>query len=134
MKKSGRLLLGILIAALSFIAVVVGLSLTLINWEPNNQPVTTNPGIQATGLPTFTQPPSGPTNTPPAILPTATSGLATYTPPPPQGWERYPVAPKDNLYSISLAHNIAVADLQAANCLKDSTFIQAGQTIYVPKR
>ncbi|MFH2101828.1 MAG: LysM domain-containing protein [Chloroflexota bacterium] len=51
---------------------------------------------------------------------------------PPQGWITYLIQPGDNLYRLSLAYGINVKDLQRANCLGNSTLINAGTLLYVP--
>ena len=51
---------------------------------------------------------------------------------PPYGWITYTVKVGDNLYRISLAYRVSVAELQNANCLGYSTRINAGQRLYVP--
>ena len=51
---------------------------------------------------------------------------------PPPGWILYTVQEGDNLYRLSLAFSITVQELQLANCLGSSTYIRAGQRIYVP--
>ncbi|RME07271.1 MAG: LysM peptidoglycan-binding domain-containing protein [Anaerolineae bacterium] len=71
-------------------------------------------------------------------LPTATATAAllpTVTPipcGPPAGWITYIVQAGDTLYRIGLAYGVTVGQLQQANCLGASTYIQAGQTLYVP--
>lgn len=49
----------------------------------------------------------------------------------PYGWVAYIVKPGDNLYRLSLAFGVTQYQLQVANCLS-STFIYAGQVLYVP--
>lgn len=52
---------------------------------------------------------------------------------PPPGWIRYVVQPQDNLYRLSLAYGVSVAQLQQANCLPYyQTAISAGQLLWVP--
>ena len=51
---------------------------------------------------------------------------------PPSGWVFYTVKAGDNLYRISLAYRVSVAQLQNANCLGYSTQIKVGQKLYVP--
>ncbi len=51
---------------------------------------------------------------------------------PPVGWVNYTVKYGDTLFQIGLAHGVTVSQLQAANCLGSSTYIQAGQNLYVP--
>ncbi len=58
---------------------------------------------------------------------------ATYVPcGAPAGWVNYYVQPGDTLYQISLAYRVTVEQLQIANCLGSSTYIQAGKILKVP--
>ena len=50
----------------------------------------------------------------------------------PAGWILYTVQPGDNLYRLSRAYGITVADLQKANCMGTSTIIITGKKLYVP--
>ncbi len=50
----------------------------------------------------------------------------------PPGWVNYVVQPGDTLFSLSQKFRTSVAELQRANCLGSSTFIQAGKVIKVP--
>ncbi len=50
----------------------------------------------------------------------------------PSGWILYTVQAGDNLYRLSLAYRVTVAELQKANCMGSSTKIKAGQKLYVP--
>ncbi len=50
----------------------------------------------------------------------------------PAGWITYIVRSGDTLFSISQMFRVTVAELQRANCLGSSTFIQAGQRLKVP--
>lgn len=50
----------------------------------------------------------------------------------PAGWVNYIVQSGDTLFSISQKFRVSVADLQRANCLGNSTFIQAGKILKVP--
>lgn len=69
-------------------------------------------------------------------------GVRLYVPPlptatlipcgPPSSWIIYIVKPKDNLYHISTLYQTTVPQLQAANCLGNSTLIITGQKLYVP--
>lgn len=67
-----------------------------------------------------------PTSTP-TPRPTATRCVS-----PPYGWITYTVKSGDTLYSISVAYGISVAELQAGNCMGSSTYIMAGETLWVP--
>lgn len=61
--------------------------------------------------------------------------LPTATPIPcgaPAGWVNYVVQPGDTLFSLSQKFRVSVAELQRANCLGSSSFIQAGKVIKVP--
>ena len=51
---------------------------------------------------------------------------------PPPGWVFYTVQPGENLFRIGLAFGVEVSTLQWANCLGNSTYIRAGQRLYVP--
>lgn len=76
----------------------------------------------------------------PPLPPTATLSPSPITPPPtqpiqcgpPSGWVTYRVQSGDNLYRLSLAYGVTVAQLQQANCLGASTKIKTGQVLYVP--
>lgn len=50
----------------------------------------------------------------------------------PPGWVNYVVQSGDTLFSLSQKFRVSVAELQRANCLGSSTFIQAGKVIKVP--
>lgn len=61
--------------------------------------------------------------------------LPTVTPIPcgaPAGWVNYIVQPGDTLFLLSQKFRVSVSELQRANCLGSSTFIQAGKAIKVP--
>lgn len=52
---------------------------------------------------------------------------------PPAAWVKaYAVQPGDNLFRISLAYRISVAQLQSANCMGTSTLIYTNQRLWVP--
>jgi LysM repeat protein len=50
----------------------------------------------------------------------------------PYSWIVYIVQPGDNLYRLSQAYGITVADLQRANCMGSSILLRVGQRIHVP--
>jgi len=50
----------------------------------------------------------------------------------PAGWVNYSVLLGDTLYKIGLSYRVSVAQLQIANCLGSSTYIQVGKIIKVP--
>lgn len=61
--------------------------------------------------------------------------LPTVTPIPcgaPAGWVNYIVQPGDTLFLLSQKFRVSVSELQRANCLGSSTFIQAGKALKVP--
>jgi LysM repeat protein len=51
---------------------------------------------------------------------------------PPHNWTRYTVQRGDTLYRISQLFRTTVYQLRAANCMGSSSFIQAGQILWVP--
>jgi hypothetical protein len=87
--------------------------------------------------------PEAKTNTP---TPTATVGpsptpTVTYTPTktlvaancgPPSGWVLHTVRTGETLESLSALYRVAQAELQAANCRGEMTFIVPGEKFYVP--
>jgi LysM repeat protein len=79
-------------------------------------------------LPSTTPSPSNtPTNT--QTLPPSSTSISCG---PPAGWVKYTVKPGDTLFSLSQVLGVTVAQLQLANCLGNSTVIQAGQSLWVP--
>ncbi len=50
----------------------------------------------------------------------------------PHGWGLYYVRSGDTLYHIGMIFNTTVTALQQANCMGNSTYIYAGQRLYVP--
>ena len=52
---------------------------------------------------------------------------------PPVNWYPYRIRPGDTLYSLAIATNSTVRELQRANCLSSPDRIQVGQLIYLPK-
>jgi LysM repeat protein len=50
----------------------------------------------------------------------------------PHGWGLYYVRSGDTLYHLGMIFNTTVTELQRANCLGNSTYIYAGQQLYVP--
>jgi len=50
----------------------------------------------------------------------------------PPGWVNYYVVSGDTLYSISLRYRVTVTQLQIANCLGSSTYLQVGKLLKVP--
>ena len=87
------------------------------------------PPPKPTHTPTHTERPNN-TDTPEPTLTTA-----KVTPVPcgqPHGWGLYYVQPGDTLYHLGMIFNTTVYALQEANCLGNSTYIYAGQQLYVP--
>jgi LysM repeat protein len=78
------------------------------------------PPLSSTASPS----PSSTSNAPPTNTPIPCG--------PPSGWDLYTVQSGDTLYSLAQATNTTVYALQAANCLGGSTFIQAGEQIWLP--
>ena len=50
----------------------------------------------------------------------------------PYGWIRYTVQPYDTLFRLSQEVGVSIYDLQRANCLGGSTYIRAGQLLWLP--
>jgi LysM repeat protein len=73
----------------------------------------------------------------PALPPTSTPSIspATVTPipcGPSWGWVPYVVRYGDTLFKLSLAYGVSVPQIQFANCMGSSTYIRAGQSLYLP--
>ncbi len=64
--------------------------------------------------------------------PTATQRITSIPCGAPYGWVNYYVVPGDTLYSIGLRYGVLVGELQRANCLGNSTYIQVGRSLQVP--
>lgn len=67
-----------------------------------------------------------PTTTP-SLNPSVTSCVS-----PPSGWVLYTIKSGDTIYSLSLIFGLSTTELQNANCMGNSTYIQAGGTLWVP--
>jgi LysM repeat protein len=67
-----------------------------------------------------------PTKTP-TLSPSVTSCIS-----PPNGWVLYTIRSGDTLYSLSQIFGLSVTELQTANCMGNSNYIQAGNTLWVP--
>ncbi len=64
-------------------------------------------------------------------IPTGTTSTSTCGPAP--GWvQSYTVQAGDTLYRIATTHYTTVTTLQSANCKGSSTFITAGERLWVP--
>jgi len=50
----------------------------------------------------------------------------------PYGWESYSVRSGDTLFTLALVTMVTIAELQAANCMEDSTEIIIGQLLQLP--
>lgn len=79
----------------------------------------------ATATPTPSPTPSSTTTMP---APTGTTFSCTRPP----GWITYIVQSGDTLYSLAQAYSTTVYQLQVANCLGSSTYIRAGDELWVP--
>lgn len=51
---------------------------------------------------------------------------------PKEGWIEYVIKPTDSLFRISLLFGISIEELQEANCMGDSTYVNPLQVIYIP--
>lgn len=52
---------------------------------------------------------------------------------PPDGWSTYTVLAGDTLFGIATAYGTSSDNLAEANCLRDASSINVGQTLYVPQ-
>lgn len=131
---------GVIIAILSVILVLGGISLALAESLPSAAPTqipppTLPPGFFTPTLPlafeTATQPTGMPTETASATaLPTLTSLPPTVCPPP-SGWIAVIVSANDTIYSLAQRYNTTPETLSTRNCLP-SINISAGSVLYVP--
>ena len=76
-------------------------------------------------------PPLPPTAPPPAE-PSQTPSRTPVPCGPPGGWVRYIIRSGDTLFNLSIRVGASVPQLQFANCLGSSTYIRAGDGLYVP--
>jgi LysM repeat protein len=134
---------GLIIAVLSLLLVIGGISLSLAENTPPEQPTPTPlPPILATSidLPTLTPiivastntlEASTPTWTSTAAPPTATQAAPVAVCNPPAGWIPITVSASDTLYTIAERYKTTAEILNASNCLND-TVPAAGSRLYVP--
>jgi len=133
---------GLIVAVFSVLLVLGGISLSLAENKPDEQPTPTPlPPIVATSieLPTFT-PIIVNTNTPEVAtqtatqtftpLPSATQVAAVVCNPPP-GWIQIIVSASDTLYTIAERYKTTAEILNTSNCL-NNTIPVAGSRLYVP--
>lgn len=131
---------GLIIAVVSLLLVLGGISLSLAENTPPEQPTPTPlPPIVSTSieLPTFT-PIVASTNTLAAttetatatIVPNATLAVAIVCNPPP-GWLQILVNASDTLYTIAERYKTTAEALNASNCL-NNTIPAVGSRLYVP--
>lgn len=129
---------GVLIAIISLLLVVGGISLSLAETKPPQQPTPLPPVIIVTSL---EQPTSTPilvnTNTvePPPTLTATVMPSATLAVPvvcnPPAGWLQIVINTNDTLYTIAERYKTTAEILSANNCLGNS-LPAAGSLLYVP--
>ena len=133
---------GLIVAVLSLLLVVGGISLSLAENKPLEQPTPTPlPPIVATSieLPTFT-PIIANTNTLEVptqtatqtftALPSATLAVSVVCNPP-AGWIQITVRSSDTLYTIAERYKTTTDILNASNCL-NNTFPAVGSRLFVP--
>ena len=133
---------GLIVAVVSVLLVLGGISLSLAENQPDEPPTPTPlPPIIATSieLPTFT-PIIVNTNTPEAATQTATQTF-TASPSatlavaavcnPPTGWIQIIVSASDTLYTIAERYKTTAEILNISNCL-NNTIPAAGSRLYVP--
>lgn len=131
---------GVIIAIVSIVLVLGGISLALAESAAPDAPPPTpiSPTVQV--FPTFlTTPliPSTPTETP-TITATAIIEIAPILPPVqptacvvPAGWFQVAVGPNDTIYSLAQRYNTTEASIVNGNCLTSAN-LQPGSAIYVP--
>ena len=124
---------GFIIAAVSLILVIGGISLSLAETSPATLPPTPSP-IPTTFAVEFASP--LPTQNIPTLVSSATPTLVVNTPQavvcnPPAGWIAITVGTNDTLYSIAERYKTTVENLNTGNCLND-TAPAAGSILYVP--
>jgi len=124
---------GFIIAAISVILVIGGISLALTESSPTSQPPTPSP-IPTTFAVEFASP--LPTQIPPTTIPTETVVLiATNTQVTqciiPSGWISITVGANDTLYSIAERYKTTADILDTNNCL-NGLVPTAGSVLYVP--
>ncbi len=133
---------GVIIAIVSVVLVIGGISLALAETLPQRATPTPIPPTLPLSFPTPTitasfapQTETGTatiTETPPAVVPSSTNTLLAPTSCiPPVGWIRITVAAGDTVYSLAQRYKTTADALSAANCLS-SVELPAGYTIYVP--
>jgi LysM repeat protein len=64
--------------------------------------------------------------------PRSTATKAVVSCGPPSSWVHYTIKHGDTLTRIGLTYGVSITQLQSANCLGNSTAIQAGKQLYVP--
>jgi len=131
---------GLIIAVLSLLLVIGGISLSLAENTPPEQPTPTPlPPIVATSieLPTFT-PIVLNTNTPETLTATITSTASPFPTQvvsvvcnPPVGWIQITISTSDTLYSIAERYKTTAEILNTSNCL-NNTIPATGSRLYVP--
>ena len=128
---------GLVIAIISLLLVVGGISLALAEAKPPEQPTSTPlPPIIATSLelPIATPTPIiADTNTVPTpiVMPSATLALAPVVCNPPAGWFQIVVNTNDTLYTIAERYKTTAEILSVNNCL-NNTVPAIGAILYVP--
>lgn len=98
---------------------------TIPTFVPSDTPSPPTPTTAVTLTPTTEKPIL-------TLTPTLTASSDTAECTQPSGWITYTVRSGDNLYKISKAFGVTVAELQAANCLGNSTTIITGSKLWVP--
>ena len=127
---------GVLIAIISLLLVVGGISLSLAETNPPQPSPTPLPPIIVTSLVLSTVPPiiintiEAPTLTATPALPSATVSVSVVCNPP-AGWLQIVVNANDTLYTIAERYKTTAEILSANNCL-GNTLPAAGSLLYVP--
>jgi LysM repeat protein len=132
--QGGRDFTNALVIALISIGLVLGaLSISLVEFVPEEAPTATNnllpspAPLTTTPTPTFPLQSLTPSLTPPATI---TSTLPANCAVPP-GWTQITIQAGDSVESIAARYRIAADDMRRGNCLFSNTLVP-GSKIYVP--
>ena len=132
---------GVIIAIVSVVLVLGGISLALAETLPPSTAPTQIPPTLPLNFPTPTstlvlETATLPTETPTETATTTASSIVTLLPPPtscthPTGWIAITTSPNDTIYSLAQRYHTTPENLSAGNCLA-SINLPSGYLLYVP--